>query len=76
MEDPFGYSWAVYTVKEKMSVDEMHRRMKGMTKGLKVGRFHEAKGVNPVPRGFRMVTPYLVAADGFALLEFAKRSRG
>src|SRR5579864_6541245 len=29
LQDPFGYSWAVYTVKEEMSVEEMHRRMKG-----------------------------------------------
>jgi PhnB protein len=34
------------------------------------------KGVSPVPRGFRMVTPYLVAADGLALLEFAKQGLG
>jgi hypothetical protein len=34
------------------------------------------KGVSPVPRGFRMVTPYLVAADGLALLEFAKQGPG
>src|ERR1700739_1117778 len=33
LEDPFGYSWAVFTVKENMSVEEMHRRMKGMTEG-------------------------------------------
>src|ERR1700739_3755987 len=33
LQDPFGYSWGVYTVKEEMSVDEMHRRMKGMTEG-------------------------------------------
>lgn len=29
--------------------------------------------VNPVPRGYRMVTPYLVAQDGPALMEFAKQ---
>jgi PhnB protein len=32
--------------------------------------------VEPVPRGFRMVTPYLVAADGLALLEFTKQALG
>src|SRR5215469_1240817 len=62
LEDPFGYTWAVYTVKEEMPVEEMHRRMKGMTEGPEGGKMPAEKGpqVSPVPRGFRMVTPYLV----------------
>ena len=39
--DPFGYSWAVSTVKEEMSVEEMHRRFRAMTKaeaGEEAGR--------------------------------------
>src|SRR5215472_10333915 len=76
IEDPFGYSWAVYTVKEEMSVEEMHRRMKGMTEGPEGGKMPAEKGpkVSPVPRGFRMVTPYLVATDGPALLDFVKNA--
>lgn len=77
VEDPFGYSWAVFTVKEEMSVEEMHRRMKGATEGPEAGKTAgSGKGVNPVPRGFRMVTPYLVAADGLAQLEFVQRAFG
>ena len=76
LEDPFGYSWAVFTVKEEMSVEEMHRRMKGMTQGREGGEIPKPSGMSPVPRGFRMVTPYLVAADGLALLEFTKRGLG
>lgn len=78
LEDPFGYSWGVFTVKEQMSVEEMHRRMQGMTTtGPEGGKTAEPKkGVSPVPRGFRMVTPYLVAADGLELLEFAKQGLG
>lgn len=77
LEDPFGYTWGVFTVKEDMSVDEMHRRMKGMTQGPEGGNVTQSeKGVSPIPRGFRMVTPYLVAADGLALLEFAKQGLG
>ncbi len=74
LRDPFGYSWGIYTVTEPMSVDEMHRRMKGMMQGPEGGKMPEAgkPRVSPVPRGFRMVTPYLVAADGLALLDFAK----
>ena len=77
LEDPFGYSWGIFTVKEEMSAEEMHRRMKGMTEGPEGGKAPESgKGVSPVPRGFRMVTPYLVAEDGLALLEFTKQAFG
>jgi hypothetical protein len=34
------------------------------------------KGVSPIRAGFRMVTPYLVAEDGPALMEFAKQAFG
>ncbi|HXR14646.1 MAG TPA: VOC family protein [Terriglobales bacterium] len=70
--DPFGYLWGVSTVKEEMSVEEMHRRFKTM---MKEG--HAKKlAVNPIPKGYRTVTPYLVAVDGPALLEFAKQAFG
>lgn len=71
--DPFGYNWTAVTVKEEMSVEEMHRRMKGMTTGPEGGQLPKGgKGVNPVRPGFRMVTPYLVAEDGNALLDFTR----
>ena len=75
LQDPFGYAWTVFTVKEKMSVEEMHRRMKGMTTGPEGGKMpsqEDKATVSPVPRGFRMVTPYLVAEDGNALLDFVR----
>jgi PhnB protein len=76
--DPFGYTWNISTVKEEMSVEEMHRRMKGMTTGPEGGRIpaKDKLKVNPVPHGFRMVTPYLVAEDGNALLDFVRQSFG
>jgi PhnB protein len=79
LRDPFGYLWSVSTITEEMPVEEMHRRMQGMTQGPEGGRISaEAgdKGVSPVPSGHRMVTPYLVAEDGVALLEFAKQAFG
>jgi uncharacterized glyoxalase superfamily protein PhnB len=78
LEDPFGYTWTVFAVVEAMSVEEMHRRMQGMMKGPEGGTMPAEKGpkVNPIPRGFRMVTPYLVAADGPALLDFAIQAFG
>ena len=77
--DPFGYNWTAVTVKEEMSVEEMHRRMKGMTTGPEGGTLPAQKkgpAVKPIPPGYRTVTPYLVAEDGPALLEFAKQAFG
>ena len=75
LQDPFGYSWGVYTVKEEMSAEEMHRRMKGETQGPEGGKMQEKKpAVDPIPRGFRMVTPYLVAADGPSLIDFVVKA--
>ena len=81
LQDPFGYRWSVSTITEEMSVEEMHRRLQRMTAGPEGGKLPAEGGaqkskVNPVPRGFRMVTPYLVAEDGLALLEFAKQAFG
>ena len=49
--DPFGYTWNISTVKEEMSVEEMHRRMKGMTTGPEGGRIaaKDEVEVDPVP---------------------------
>ena len=76
--DPFGYTWSAVTVKEEMSVEEIHRRMKGMKTGPEGGAMPEEgkKGVSPIPRGFRTVTPYLIAEDGPALMEFARQAFG
>ena len=80
LADPFGYTWSVFTVKEEMSLEEMHRRMEGMTTGPEGGRLGaEArlqKEVNPIRPGFQRVTPYLVAPDGEALLQFANEAFG
>jgi PhnB protein len=80
LADPFGYTWDIYTVKEEMSVDEMHRRMEGMTRGpegVEVGtEARLQKEVSPIRPGFQKVTPYLLAADGEALLRFASEAFG
>ena len=77
LQDPFGYTWAVFTVKEEMSVEEMHRRMQGMTKGPEGGAIPEKKkGVSPIPSGYRMVTPYLVVPDVDAVINLVKKAFG
>jgi PhnB protein len=76
LTDPFGYTWGIYTIKEEVPAEEMHRRMKNLTTGPEGGRMKPATGVDPVPRGFRMVTPYLVAEDGNALIDFVVKAFG
>jgi PhnB protein len=73
IQDPFGYSWSVSTIKEELSVEEMHRRMDAMMKGDTATK---KPTVSPIPPGFRTVTPYLIAEDGPALMEFAKLAFG
>jgi len=68
--DPFGYRWNIFTVKEEMSVEEMHRRLQAEKAQPKKPK------VDPIPKGFRTVTPYMIAADGPALLDFAKQAFG
>jgi uncharacterized glyoxalase superfamily protein PhnB len=70
--DPFGYSWAVSTVKEEMSVEEMHRRFRTMMKEEKA----QKSTVKAIPEGYRTVTPYMIAADGPALMDFVKQAFG
>jgi PhnB protein len=76
LSDPFGYVWNVFTVTEAVSVEEMHRRMEKLTHGPEGGRKPQKPRVKPVPPGFRMVTPYLVAADGIGLLDFVHETFG
>jgi PhnB protein len=77
--DPFGYTWSISTVTEEMSLEEMHRRMQGLTAGPEGGKMPEADklpAVEPIPRGYRTVTPYLVAQDSVGVVEFLKRTFG
>jgi PhnB protein len=68
--DPFGYTWNISTVKEEMSVEEMHRKFREM---METGK---KPAVNPIPKGYRTVTPYMIAQNGPALLEFVKQAFG
>jgi PhnB protein len=75
LQDPFGYVWSVSTLKEEMSLEEMHRRMPG-GEGPEGGRRRPATGVDSVPRGFHKVTPYIVTPDGDGMIDFAKNAFG
>ena len=68
--DPFGYTWAINTVKEEMSLEEMHRRMKDFMPPPNKAE------VPPVPKGYRTVTPYIVAENAAGLIDFVKNTFG
>lgn len=68
--DPFGYTWNIFMLREQLSTDEVYRRFHAMES-------HAPKpAATGIRQGFRTVTPYLIAADGPALLEFAKQAFG
>ncbi len=69
--DPFGYRWMIVTVREEISVEEMHRRFEPIRQEML-----KKPAVDPVPKGYRTVTPYLVAENGEGLIEFAKNVFG
>jgi PhnB protein len=70
--DPFGYTWSVSTVKEEMSIDEMHRRFRAMMKGQE----KKKPAVDPVPKGYSTLTTYLVAQDVDGLINFMTKTFG
>jgi PhnB protein len=69
--DPFGYTWSLSTRKEELSVGEMHRRFDAMMVAPE-----PKPAVSPVPKGYHTITPYIVAADAAALLDFVRDTFG
>jgi PhnB protein len=74
--DPFGYLWNISTLKEEMSVEEMHRRMAAETGPARHAVRPAATGVDPIRKGFLTVTPYIVVQDADGLVEFVKKTFG
>jgi PhnB protein len=70
--DPFGYTWAIATPKEEMSLDEMHRRFEAMEKEQAA----KTTATSPIPKGYHTITPYLIAQDAPALIDFMKQTFG
>ena len=66
LRDPFGYRWGISTLIEELPVDEMYRRFAAMEAGK------PKPAVDPVPRGYRMLTPYVVAENAAGLIDFVK----
>ena len=76
LHDPFGYTWNCSLERRDVGRGNApaHEGDDDRAEGGQMSAKDE--GVNPVPRGFRTVTPYLVAEDGPALLDFAKQAFG
>ena len=70
--DPFGYTWGIGTLKEQLTVEEMHRRFEAMERESAP----KPSGVSPIPEGYHTITPYLVAENAAALIDFAKHTFG
>jgi PhnB protein len=68
--DPFGYVWGVSTQNEQISVEEMHRRFRAMQEEQE----KKKPGVDPVPKGYSTITPYIVAQDADALIGFMQKT--
>jgi PhnB protein len=64
--DPFGYTWDIATRKESLTSEEMRRRLAA------VEAQRPGTAAADAPGGFHTVTPYLIAADAAALIEFVK----
>src|SRR5262249_22988938 len=54
--DPFGYTWNISKMKERLPVEEMQRRLAAMQAQTAETR----AGVSPIPAGYHTITPYLV----------------
>ena len=65
--DPFGYGWTIATRTEDMPVEEMQRRMAEME-----AQQAPRTASTFIPKGFHAVTPYLIARDAPALIDFVK----
>jgi len=72
IQDPFGYSWVMSTHKEDLSREELQRRFHEMLSQSAAAK----RKVNPVPEGFRTVTPYLVVKEAEDLIAFVKDTFG
>jgi PhnB protein len=67
--DPFGYTWGIATRKENLSLDEMYRRFDDLMKNQA-----PKTAASFLPKGFRTLTPYLIANDAPGLIDFLKQT--
>jgi PhnB protein len=64
--DPFGYTWGIATRKIDLTLEEMRRRFEALEQQPEPKKSE----VDPVPKGYRTLTPYLIAVDTPGLIDF------
>src|ERR1700679_973143 len=76
--DPFGYTWLIATRKEDVTAEEMQKRFdKLVAPSPAAPTAEDEKWKLPVPyirKGFRTLTPYLLATGAANLIEFLKNA--
>jgi len=72
LADPFGHVWIIATRQKVLSAKEIERRWDAVLDKERA----RMPGFDPIRKGFHTVTPYMIAQDGPALLEFAKQVFG
>jgi PhnB protein len=72
VEDPFGYSWTIATRVRDMSLAEMHQQFDAL---IAEGEGRKAPA-DTAPQTLHSITPYLVAENAPALMEFIKQAFG
>ena len=70
--DPFGFTWALASRIETLSIDEMHQRFNALTPPQPSAPPRRSF----VRQGFRTVTPFVVVRDAPRLIDFAARAFG
>ena len=70
--DPYGFTWTLTSRIEALSLEEMHRRFDA----LEEQRAPREPGVSPIPKGYRTITPYLIAENADALIGFVRDTFG
>jgi PhnB protein len=68
--DPFGYTWGIATRKIDMSLEEMHRSFEALEQQPEPKK----STVDPVPKGYRTLTSYLIAQDAPGLIDFVRQT--
>jgi len=72
VEDPFGYSWTIATRVKDMSLAELHEKFDT----LMAESSAKTSGVDNATEKLHSITPYLVAKDAPALMDFMKEAFG